>query len=175
MFRSSFQFSNFKSTYFCRMFSYVQPNNAAPYSRKNSWKRMRHLHSWVSCGDVPQQPFLTFVTKWKNLSSLSFCSRWKARFIFTRCFLSFSVFSEIWEKVDIRWYEHGEQVEYRQKKTYFFNPTASIGTEGDMLTLPNVPMIVSARWVTTYYWRQGTKGREKETRIKKCINALARK
>lgn len=53
------------------------------------------------------------------------------------------VYDEIWEKVDIRWYEHGEQVEYRQKKTYFFNPTASIGTEGDMLTLPNVPMITA--------------------------------
>ena len=51
--------------------------------------------------------------------------------------------SEVWEKVNVSWYRNGDEVEYSQKKTFFFSPEKSVGAESDILTLPNVPMIVS--------------------------------
>ncbi len=36
----------------------------------------------------------------------------------------------------------GTQVEYAQKKTYFFNRNESSGSEDDVVLVPNVPMIV---------------------------------
>lgn len=53
------------------------------------------------------------------------------------------VYDEEWEKVNVTWLDDGAQVEYSQKKTYFFNRQQSVGDEEMVLTLPNVPMLTA--------------------------------
>ena len=51
---------------------------------------------------------------------------------------------EAWEKVNVTWLENGKQVSYGQKKTYFFRKDLSVAGEETILTLPNLPMLVSS-------------------------------
>lgn len=53
------------------------------------------------------------------------------------------VYRQKWQKENVRWFDGGEEVEYEQTKTFHFAPDLSVGTEDDIVTLPNVPMIVS--------------------------------
>ncbi len=41
------------------------------------------------------------------------------------------------------WLAEGEEVEYEQKKTFYFAPDLSVGGEDDRVIIPNVPMLVS--------------------------------
>jgi hypothetical protein len=38
--------------------------------------------------------------------------------------------------------DNGDQVEFGQKKTYFFREDLSYGSQDTKLTLPNIPMLV---------------------------------
>ncbi len=58
-------------------------------------------------------------------------------------FISFSLSRQEWEKVNVSWLQEGSLVEYEQKKTFHFDETLSVGSEDDLITVPNVPMIVS--------------------------------
>ena len=52
-------------------------------------------------------------------------------------------YREKWERINVSWTEDGEEVNFGTKKTYFFRPDLSVGSEDDLMTLPNIPMIVS--------------------------------
>ena len=46
--------------------------------------------------------------------------------------------------MNVSWLDRGRLVQYRQMKTFFFRRDLSAGGEDDMVTIPNVPMIVSS-------------------------------
>ena len=52
-------------------------------------------------------------------------------------------YRETWEKVNVTWSDSGTKVTFGQKKTYFFRQDLSVGDEDTVLTLPNLPMLVS--------------------------------
>jgi len=55
------------------------------------------------------------------------------------------VYEEKWERINVSWTEDGEEVNFGTKKTYFFRPDLSVGSEDDLMTLPNIPMISALR------------------------------
>ena len=52
----------------------------------------------------------------------------------------------MWERINVSWTEDGEEVNFGTKKTYFFRPDLSYGSEDDLISLPNIPMIVSDKF-----------------------------
>ena len=56
---------------------------------------------------------------------------------------SIHFFREKWERINVSWTEDGEEVSFGTKKTYFFRADLSVGSEDDLMMLPNIPMIVS--------------------------------
>ena len=55
----------------------------------------------------------------------------------------FTFCREKWERINVSWTEDGEEVSFGTKKTYFFRADLSVGSEDDLMMLPNIPMIVS--------------------------------
>lgn len=53
------------------------------------------------------------------------------------------VFSEHWEKSNVRWKDGDTKVEYGQKRFYKFKPQLSNGRLRDVVTLPNIPLITA--------------------------------
>ena len=59
-------------------------------------------------------------------------------------YLSSILFSrQTWSKVNVSWMSNGDRINYQQKKVFHFRRDLSAGGEDMLLTLPNVPMIVS--------------------------------
>lgn len=54
----------------------------------------------------------------------------------------FFIFREKWEKVNVKFNPNGT-ISYQQKKTFVFDPDQSVGSEDDMVVIPNIPMLVS--------------------------------
>ena len=61
-------------------------------------------------------------------------------------------FREKWERINVSWTEDGEEVNFGTKKTYFFRPDLSYGSEDDLISLPNIPMIVSDTLEIFFYY-----------------------
>jgi len=53
------------------------------------------------------------------------------------------VYSQKWRKANVTWLDGGNEVEYEQTKTYTFERDESVGGEDDVVTLPNLPFLVS--------------------------------
>ena len=45
-------------------------------------------------------------------------------------------------KVDIKESEDASTISYKENTTFFFDAKASVGSEGDVINTPNVPLIV---------------------------------
>ena len=58
---------------------------------------------------------------------------------------SFFHFRQTWTKVNVSWMSNGARISYQQKKVFHFRRDLSVAGEDQLLTLPNVPMIVSRR------------------------------
>ena len=67
-------------------------------------------------------------------------------YVSTYYLLSHKNYREKWERVNVSWTEDGEAVNFGTKKTYFFRRDLSVGSEDDLMTLPNIPMIVSKKY-----------------------------
>ncbi len=50
--------------------------------------------------------------------------------------------------MNVSWLKDGKEVEYEQKKTFYFAPELSVGGEDDVLVMPNVPMLVRSSFCT---------------------------
>jgi len=51
---------------------------------------------------------------------------------------------ETWEKVNLVFHDNGT-LTYNQQKVYRFDPDQSVGSEDDVVVVPNIPMLVSIR------------------------------
>jgi len=49
---------------------------------------------------------------------------------------------ETWEKVNLTFHDNGT-LTYNQQKVYRFDPEQSVGSEDDIVVVPNIPMLVS--------------------------------
>lgn len=63
-------------------------------------------------------------------------------------FASFSLkyfiqFREKWEKKNITFHDN-ETVTFHQEKIYYFDESLSVGSEDDVVVVPNIPMLVSS-------------------------------
>ena len=47
-----------------------------------------------------------------------------------------------WEKVGVRWLSGSSEVEYAQRKNYFFRRDLSVGDEDVRVVMPNLPLVV---------------------------------
>merc|ERR1712042_206210 len=52
------------------------------------------------------------------------------------------VYEEKWEREGVAWGNDDKQVNFRMKRSYFFRPDLTSGSLEDLVTLPNVPMLV---------------------------------
>lgn len=55
----------------------------------------------------------------------------------------FFFFREHWQKVNVKFHNNGS-VSYETQKFYFFERNASVGSEDDIITTLNIPMMVSS-------------------------------
>ena len=52
-------------------------------------------------------------------------------------------FRELWEKTNVTYSPNGEEVSYGQNKTFYFREDLSFAGNETVVTLPNIPMLVS--------------------------------
>jgi len=52
-------------------------------------------------------------------------------------------FREKWEKKNITFHDN-ETVTFHQEKIYYFDESLSVGSEDDVVVVPNIPMLVSS-------------------------------
>lgn len=64
-------------------------------------------------------------------------------------------FSEKWEKKNITFHENGT-LSFNQEKIYYFDESQSVGSEDDVVVVPNIPMLVSllirTLYIETFNW-----------------------
>ena len=93
-----------------------------------------------------------FCKKLDRLPTSKFCLQKIAHDYCLKRFCLF-IIRERWEKVNVTWLENGKQVSYGQNKTYFFRRDLSVAGEETMLTLPNLPMLVSRLSHSSTRWK----------------------
>jgi len=59
-------------------------------------------------------------------------------------------YRETWEKVNLTFHDNGT-LTYNQQKVYRFDPEQSVGSEDDIVVVPNIPMLVSYTRIILYH------------------------
>lgn len=55
------------------------------------------------------------------------------------------VYEVKWERINVEWSSDGKDVTFGTKKTFFFRPELSVGSDDDLMMLPNIPVISALR------------------------------